>query len=105
MFTRRATFGAFQSLSVVRGQPAPFHRNHLNDNRAGLRRPADAGRRSRLALACHWAADEAGALECRWDVVADDDLPLVDPDRPRLTGRAFEPPLRPRRAGAEKRAA
>jgi hypothetical protein len=79
---------------------ADFNNGFSYDNRPGFRRPPSQCLRPKPALACHWIEIDGG-LECRWTVATSGEASQAQPEQPRLTGRAFEPPLRSRVRGAQ----
>ena len=98
MFREGATVWPFRSRRTTPRPLVAFNNSHSNDNRLGFRRPADQRRRPKPALVCHWI-EVGGRLECRWEAATDG--AVSQSERPRLTGRAFEPPLRPCVYGAQ----
>lgn len=98
MFREHARVLPFRSQRTAPRRTAAFDNSHSNDNRLGFRRPADQRRRPKPALVCHWI-EVGGRLECRWEMAASEAASQAE--TPRLSGRAFEPPLRPCVYGAQ----
>src|ERR1700741_725918 len=98
MFREHARVLPFRLQRTAPRGKAAFDNSHSNATRVGFRRPADQRRRPKPALVCHWI-EVGGRLECRWEAATDG--AVSQSERPRLTGRAFEPPLRPGVYGAQ----
>jgi hypothetical protein len=98
MFREHTPVLPFRSQRAAPRRTAAFNNSHSNDNRLGFRRPADQRRRPKPVLVCHWI-EVGGRLECHWEVATDG--AASQSERPRLTGSAFEPPLRPCVNGAQ----
>jgi hypothetical protein len=100
MFREHAIVRPFRSWHMPPRRAADFNNGFSYDNRPGFRRPPSQCLRPKPALACHWIEIDGG-LECRWTVATSGEASQAQPEQPRLTGRAFEPPLRSRVRGAQ----
>jgi hypothetical protein len=104
MFTRLAKSGLVFGLTKFRPfEPQRILPAHSNDNRPGVRPPADAGKRraSTPVLACHWV-NRDGRLECRWQVEPNGDAPIGEFGEDSLMG-GVSPPIAGSRLHSQNR--